>query len=537
MPSNLSRSRGGYQPLPTQERPSEMDGDAVFDGGAIHWEEDPASSGPAIPRVMVTKDQNKRIRRKTDQVILTILVWVYFLQILDKTVLGFSAIFGLREDTNLEGNQYSLVGAIAPVAQLAWQPFSSILIVKVRPRVLMTVLVLGWGAAQVCMPACRSFTALLVDRFFLGLFEAGCLPLFSIITAQWYRRSEQPIRIAAWYGTNGLATIVAALLSYGLGHLDSQVLAPWQWIFLITGLLTVASVPLIYWRLDDDITSARFLTSEERIQALERLRANQTGIGSRDLKWSQVREAFLDIKTYLFVGMALANNLGAQVTVTFGPLILSGLGFDQYTTTLLNIPFGAVQFIVILATAWAAAKWRRKSLALGLMLVPILTGLVLLYVLPRGHTHLPGLLVGYYFLAFIFGCNTLIVSWILANTAGQTKKSTIMALYNAASSTGNIVGPLLFNAADAPAYLPGLRSTLGVFSAMVATVLLQVVNLVVLNQLQVRRRLANGKPAHIHDHSMEDEYVDMRADNVGTIGDQAFADLTDRENDEFIYVY
>jgi hypothetical protein len=113
----------------------------------------------------------------------------------------------------------------------------------------------------------------------------------------------------------------------------------------------------------------------------------------------------------------------------------------------------------------------------------------------------------------------------------------MMSLYNAASSTGNIVGPLLFNATDAPAYLAGLRSTLGVFSAMVAVVLLQVGNLVLLNKLQVRRRLANGKPAHIHDHSMEDEYVDMRADNTGGIGDQAFADLTDRQNDEFVYVY
>ena len=308
-------------------------------------------------------------------------------------------------------------------------------------------------------------------------------------------------------------------------------------IFLLTGLLTIASVPLIYWRLDDDITSARFLTAEERIQALERLRANQTGAGSRELKWNQVVEAVLDVKTYLFVGMALANNLGAQVTVTFGPLILSGFGLDKYTTTLLNIPFGAVQFIVILVTAWAAAKSRRKSLTMILMLAPILTGLVLLYVLPRDHLHLSGLLVGYYFLAFIFGCNPLIVSWILANTAGQTKKSTMMALYNAASSTGNIVGPLLFNAADAPAYLAGLRSTLGVFSAMVAIVLLQVANLMVLNKLQVRQRLANGKPAHIHDHSMEAEYVDMRADNTGPIGDHAFSDLTDRENDEYVYVY
>lgn len=143
--------------------------------------------------------------------------------------MGFSAIFGLLEDTRLEGNQYSVVGAIAPVAQLAWQPFSSVLIVKVRPRVLMPALVLGWGLAQVFMPACRSFPALLVDRFFLGLFEAGCLPLFSVITAQWYRRSEQPIRVAAWYGTNGLATIAAALLSYALAHAGTGILAPWQW--------------------------------------------------------------------------------------------------------------------------------------------------------------------------------------------------------------------------------------------------------------------------------------------------------------------
>lgn len=145
-------------------------------------------------------------------------------------MLGFSAIFGLPEDTHLEGNQYSLVGAIAPVAQLVWQPFSSILIVKVRHRILMPALVLGWGLAQVCMPACRDFTGLLVDRFFLGLFEAGCLPLFSVITAQWYRRSEQPLRVAAWYGTNGLATVVAALLSYSLGRMDPRPLAPWQWL-------------------------------------------------------------------------------------------------------------------------------------------------------------------------------------------------------------------------------------------------------------------------------------------------------------------
>lgn len=143
-------------------------------------------------------------------------------------MLGYASIFGLQEDTGLVGNQYSLIGSIAPIAQLAWQPFSSILIVKVPHRILMPSLILGWGLAQSVMAGCHNYAGLLAARFFLGLFEAGCLPLFSVITNQWYRRSEQPVRIAAWYGTNGLATIVASGLSYGLGHIPSDALKSWQ---------------------------------------------------------------------------------------------------------------------------------------------------------------------------------------------------------------------------------------------------------------------------------------------------------------------
>jgi MFS family permease len=150
------------------------------------------------------------------------------LQILDKSVLGYGSIFGLKEDTHLKGNQYSMVGSIAPIAQLVWQPFSSILIVKVPHRILMPCLVLGWGLAQTAMAACNSYSGLIAARFFLGLFEGGCIPLFSVITSQWYRRAEQPVRVAAWYGTNGLATIAAAILSFGLGHIQSEKIHSWQ---------------------------------------------------------------------------------------------------------------------------------------------------------------------------------------------------------------------------------------------------------------------------------------------------------------------
>lgn len=453
-------------------------------------------------------------------------------------MLGYGALFGLQTDTNLNGNQYSMLGSIAPIAQLAWQPFSSFLIVKVPHRILMPALCLGWGVAQASMAACHDYSSLLAARFFLGLFEAGCLPLFSVITSQWYRRAEQPLRVAAWYGTNGIATIVASALSYGLGSIKSSVLKEWQIIFLFVGLVTIVSAPVVWWFLDNDIPSARFLTESEKPQAIERLRANQTGTGNREFKWSHIAELAMEPKTYLWIGMSLCLNVGASVTNTFGPLILSGVGFDKYKTSLLNMPFGAMQFLVILLASYAAQKAKLKSAVLATLMLPVIAGLAVLYVLPRKSSDTAGLLVAYYLLAFLFGGNPLIVSWIVGNTGGSTKKSVIMSLYNAGSSAGNIVGPLLFAKKDAPAYHPGLRKTLAVFVTLVAVVLMQLANLMFLNKLQSRKRVKNGKAAVIKDHSMEDKYVAMEETDGGQrLGDKAFLDLTDCKNDEFTYIY
>lgn len=144
-----------------------------------------------------------------------------------------------------------------------------------------------------------------------------------------------------------------------------------------------------------------------------------------------------------------------------------------------------------------------------------------------------------------------IVSWIVSNTAGTTKKSILMSLYNAGASAGNIIGPLLFTKTDAPAYHPGLRSCLGVFVALIGVVGLQVANLLWLNRLQEQKRVAVGKPRKLKDHSMEAKYVDFGVGNEGEVeseggmqagggerlGEKAFLDMTDRKNDEFIYVY
>ncbi|WWC86921.1 uncharacterized protein L201_001800 [Kwoniella dendrophila CBS 6074] len=490
-------------------------------------------------RIEVTEEENKRIRRKTDKRILTVLIWVYFLQILDKSVLGYGNTFGMSKDTHLVGNQYSTLGSINAILQLAWQPFSSYLLVRVPARILMPVMIFGWGAAQACMAAATNFSGLMACRAFLGLFEAGCLPLFSIMTAQWYRRSEQPIRVAAWYSTNGIATIIAALMSYGLGHIDSDIIAGWQVIFMVCGLITVISAPIVYYSIDSDVQSARFFTDEEKLKCVERLRANQTGIGATEFKWSHAYELALDIKSWMYLAMTLLLNVGAAVTTYFGPALLAQFSSDKYTITLLNMPFGFLQFVAIFTGCLAASRFKIKSAIIAVYVIPVIVGLVLLYVEGTATTFKKApAMVGYYLLSFLFGGNPITVSWMVANTAGQTKKALIMSIFNAGSAAGNIIGPYLFKDADKPHYIPGIKAVLGIFCALLFVIGLQVVVLFFLNKQRQNQRVAAGKPRYIKDTSMSSTYQAYGTDDPeGVLGQNALLDLTDFKNDEFVYLY
>jgi predicted MFS family arabinose efflux permease len=199
-------------------------------------------------------------------------------------------------------------------------------------------------------------------------------------------------------------------------------------MYLSAGVITVLTAPIVWWRLDSDIATARFWSDDyERDQAVERLRANQTGMGSRVFKWVQVREMFMDPKSWLFASLICIPNIGAHVANTFGPTLIKGFGFNKYDSTLLNIPFGALQAVAIIMGSYAAYRFKIKSAMLIILTLLGLAGAVMLYVAnSREVLNRPLALTGYYFLAFMFGTSPVVYSWAIANVGGNTKKSTMV---------------------------------------------------------------------------------------------------------------
>lgn len=163
----------------------------------------------------------------------------------------------------------------------------------------------------------------------------------------------------------------------------------------------------------------------------------------------------------------------------------------------------------------------------------------------------------------------LIYSWSSQNTGGDTKRKSTSALVFIGSSAGNIIGPLLYTPNEAPDYSRGLRSNLALYIIVICLVITASVHLKWLNRQHSRRRVALGKSAVVMDMSLEtaEEVERMEAieramredrmrDHTGgsnaqtslgideveqqrnsTQEDKGFDDVTDLENEDFIFVF
>jgi hypothetical protein len=87
----------------------------------------PNADGVTQEAISILADEGKRkqLLRKIDWAILPCMIATYFLQFLDKTTIGYTAVMGLRDDTHLKGQQYSDVAMIF-VSRASWLLVGSI---------------------------------------------------------------------------------------------------------------------------------------------------------------------------------------------------------------------------------------------------------------------------------------------------------------------------------------------------------------------------------------------------------------------------
>ncbi|KAL7943561.1 major facilitator superfamily domain-containing protein [Trichoderma barbatum] len=474
-----------------------------------------AIAGLDTAAVQLDEETERRLLRKIDWNLMPLMCIVYGLNYLDKTTLSYASIMGLREDLKLHGDNYQWLSSLFYFGYIGWEFPTNRLLQSLPLAKYSAFNVIMWGLVLSLFATTENFGGAVVIRFFLGVFEAAVTPGFALFVSQWYTKKEQGFRTSIWFSFNGWAQIFGGLVAYGFAHGASTYgfsIAPWKAIFVFTGVLTSTVGIVFLFIMPDNQLNARFLTKEERLLAIQRIKVNEQGIGNKHFKWYQVKEALLDPAIWGFVFYALLANIpNGGISNFFSQLIVS-FGYTPQQSLLYGTPGGAVEIVALLLCGYLGDRLGSRILVSISGLVVAMIGVIMIVAIPLDKP--AGRLAGYYLTQASPTPFVALLSLISTNVAGWTKKTTVAAMYLVAYCVGNIIGPQTFRPKDAPEYRSAEITILVCWVACL-------VDLVFIWWWYRRQNLKKNL---------------VRADPSYTkVENQEFLDMTDKENPEFNY--
>ncbi|CAI7567570.1 unnamed protein product [Penicillium bialowiezense] len=412
------------------------------------------------------ESEGAKVLRIIDWRIMPMLYVTYVIQFLDKLSLNYASAYSLIPDLSLEGQRYSWVAAIFNFGYLFWALPANLLIQRLPIAKYMGGMLLIWSVLVIAHIGANNYGGILALRFLLGMAEAGVSPCMMNLTAMFYKRSEQPIRMAIWLSANGMATMVGALLGFGLGHTHNTALRSWQLIFLTIGLLNFVCACFFLWLMPDSPSSARFLTHRQRVIAVRRVAENMIGVKTREIKPRQALENLWDIKVICCAGIGIACGVINGGVSNFASALIKGFGFDGIYATLLQLPTGAIEALVVPICGIVATyiKDSRCIVLAAVCLIPF-AGLLGIRFTDLDHRWT---LVGCTWLQYIVGA-PVIVSWNLlaTNVGGHTKRAVANGLWFTLYAAGNVAGANIFFSREAPRYYSALAGLLICYAGII----------------------------------------------------------------------
>lgn len=407
-----------------------------------------------------------RIRRKVDYRIIPILCITYTLQFLDKLSLNYASAYSFKADLGLTGNKYSWVAAIFNFGYMFGAFPSNYVIQKVPVAKFTSVMLVLWAVILIGHIGATNYGGMLALRFILGVFEAGISPTCMMICGMFYSKEDQPMRMCTFLSCNGIATVLGALLGFGLGHAHDTALASWKLIFLTIGLLNFAWAVGFFFLTPDTPASAKFLTERERTILIKHVAKNNQGVKDQRFIRSQAWEAFTDPQTYFFALIGLACGIINGGVSNFQSALIRGFGFSPLLSTALQMPTGAIEFVVVFSAGIIALKVpNTRCIIFTCLCIPGLAGLIGIHLIKNNRWAS----VGCTWLQYIIG-GPVILCWILmnANVSGGTKKTMTTGTWFAVYASGNIIGANIFFSKQAPKYSSAMIGLMTCYSAMIA---------------------------------------------------------------------
>ncbi|WWC65480.1 uncharacterized protein I303_108098 [Kwoniella dejecticola CBS 10117] len=426
--------------------------------------------------------EERRLLRKLDTYVISILGVLYLLSFLDRSNIGNANVAGMSVDLGLVGNQFGTCVSIVYATYVTFEPVYANLLKIVTPKILLSVSTLCWGCLTIATAWATNYHGLLAIRILLGATEAGLFPCVNMYLLMTYRREEIGRRLSFIYVCAALSGAFGGLLAYGLTQIHSSKLAGWQILYIVEGCVSTAFAPIAYFLVPNRVDESWFLNAKEKDMCKTRLQINRRFYNPDEhFNWRDVRRALLDWKTWCHGVNQFLIDITLYAFTTFMPTIIKGLGFSSYYAQLMTVPVYVVAALSFLVFGYFSDKYRMRSPFIVLACVFIIIGYVILLAAPQVGARYFGL---YLVAVGLYPSTALNLAWCSGNAAGHFKRATASGTMQLIGNCAGAAIGYIFNAQSAPRYFKGLYVAVG---ATVLSIIITVVQALLIKRENERR--------------------------------------------------
>ncbi|KAB5585769.1 permease of the major facilitator superfamily [Coniochaeta sp. 2T2.1] len=400
---------------------------------------------------------SRRIARKFDYRILSVFLLINLFSFIDRVNIGNARLLGLSTDLGLGiGLRYNIALMCLFVSYCVVELPANIVCKKIGGHIWIPFLVVSFGLVTMLTAVVQSHNGLYVVRFILGCLEGGISPGLVFMLAQFYRRSELGFRTSIYISAASASGAFGGLLAIGFSQIPRWgMIHTWRNIFFFEGLISILLGIAAFFLIPAGPTEAKFLSPEEKVVAVDRLRLDSAG--TTEHAKTSMKHVLIALCSPHTLGCGLGfffGNTTAQSFSVFSPSIIKAMGYTNTKAQLLSVGPYVVACIISIIVGWLSDRFKKRAVLI-ICSVPLgIAGFFMLEFLPASR---PWAKYGALYLAAsgLYAFLPLWLAWAMNNSATPTVRASASGIVFTMGSLGGIIAPWTYLPGDAPQYRTG----------------------------------------------------------------------------------
>lgn len=371
--------------------------------------------------------------------LIPILIICYVVAYLDRINVGFAKL-QMQESLGFSDAVYGLGAGIFFIGYFIFEVPSNLLLQRIGARKTITRIMICWGIIGMLM-ACVSSTGWFYTlRFLLGVFEAGFFPGVIYYLSQWFPKQRRGQMLGLFMTGFPIAGLLGGPVSgWAMSHLDNVLdLAGWQWLYIVEAAPAVLLGAFVWFWLDDDVASAKWLNDDERDRLRRALEDDQKSAAPHHK--GMLKSVIGDPKVYLISAAYFTFICGTYVLSFWAPTVLKSAGITSVERLgwISAIPYGiSVIGMVLICRSSDRHLERRWHIALC-----AIVGAIALAVLPYSASLPTTVLLLSIASTTVFTTLPLLWSLVSDYFAGAPAAAAGIAFINSLGLLGGFASPL-----------------------------------------------------------------------------------------------